>query len=92
MSRLEKLAVITALIGLGSIGIVILSDTSYPNLLFTYGTAIGLLMVVVSILLYAAGWSQELFENVKEKNIIGVVILLAAAILFLVPFMKSFLN
>lgn len=89
MRRLKKIAVITSIIGLGIIGIVILSGASYPNYLFTYGTVIGLLMVFVSILLYVASWCQELFENVKAKNIIGVVILVIAAILFLIPFTKS---
>ena len=88
MMGLRKLAVITSMIGLGILGSVILSGASYPDRLFSYGTAIGMLMVFVSILLYVAVWCHQLFENVKSKNIIGIVLLVITAILFLIPFIK----
>ena len=45
MSKLNKIATATAIIGLSIIGVVIISESSYPDPLFSYGTAIGMLMV-----------------------------------------------
>ena len=44
MSKLNKIATAIAIVGLAIIGVVIISESSYPDLLFNYATAIGMLM------------------------------------------------
>ena len=88
MSKLNKSAIITSIAGLAIIVIVIISGSSYPDPLFTYGTAIGMVMIFLSLLLYVARWCRDLFISVKEKNIVGILILIFVAILFTINFIK----
>ena len=89
MSGLNKTAIITSIIGLVFIAVVIISGSSYPDPLFSYGTAIGLLMCFVAILLYIANWCREVFVSIKNKNIVGILILIFTAILFVSSFIKN---
>ena len=88
MSKINKIAIITSIVGLSIIVIVIISGFSYTDPLFTYGTVIGMLMIFLSLLLYVASWCRELFISVKEKNIAGILILIIVAIFFVVNFIK----
>ena len=83
MSKLNKIATITSIIGL-----VIISGVSYPHPLFSYGTAIGMLMIFLSLFLYVASWCRELFTSIKTKNIVGTIILIITAILFGIAFIR----
>ena len=88
MSKLNKSAIITSIAGLAIIVIVIISEFSYPDSLFTHGTAIGMVMIFLSLLLYVARWCRDLFISVKEKNIVGILILIFVAILFTLNFIR----
>ena len=88
MNKLNKIATATAIVGLAIIGVVIISESSYPDPLFSYGTAIGMLMVFFSLLLYGANWCHELFVSVKTKNIVDIIILIITAILFAILFIR----
>ena len=88
MSKVNKIATITAIIGLVIITVVIISGVSYPHPLFSYGTAIGILIVFLSLFLYVASWCSELFANIKAKNKVGIFILIFVAILFTINFIR----
>lgn len=62
-----KLAVLTGGIGLLIILGVILSETAYPNLIFSIGTFVGLILVFVSVGLFIIGWSKSLYDDIKKK-------------------------
>ena len=89
MSKLNKIATATAIVGLAIIGVVIISESSYPDPLFSYGTAIGMLMVFLSLLLYGANWCRELFVSVKTKNIVDFVFLIITFILIVIIFLRK---
>lgn len=88
MSKVNKIALISSLVGVGILVVVIISGASYPDPLYSYGTAIGMLMVFVSMLLYVASWCHELFVSIKEKAIIDILVLIITAIFFVVLFVK----
>ena len=88
MSKLNKIAIITSIVGLAVVAVVIISGTSYPHPLFSYGTAIGMLIVFLSLFLYIASWFRELFVSVKTKNIVGILLLIISAIVFIINFIR----
>ena len=91
MNLITRFAVGTSVAGLLSLLIVIVSGASYPDHLFTYGTVSGLALVFLSIILYIAGWCCDFLRTFKQKNYFGIVILIVAAALFALPFIKCFL-
>ncbi len=66
-NRFLKLAVLIGGIGLLIILSVILSKTAYPNLFFSIGTFVGLILVFVSVGLFIMGWSKDLYDDIKKK-------------------------
>lgn len=66
-NRLLKFAVIVGGIGLIIILCVILSKTSYPNLFFSIGAFVGLVLVFISVVLLFVGWSKSLYDDIKKK-------------------------
>lgn len=88
MIKLNKIAIILSIAGLAMIAIVIISKVSYPHPLFSYGTAIGMLMIVLSLFLYVASWCRELFISIQAKNMVGILILIITAILFSMAFIR----
>ena len=88
MSKVNKLATITAIIGLVIITVVIISGVSYPHPLFIYGTAMGMLMVFSALFLYVVSWCSELIAEIKAKNIVGILILIITAIIFIITFIR----
>ena len=88
MSKLNKIAIITSIVGLAIVAVVIISGTSYPHPSFSYGTTIGMLMIFLSIFLYVASWCRELFVSVKTKNIVDIIILIITAIVFIINFIR----
>ena len=88
MSKLNKIATITSIIGLVIIGLVIYSGTSYPHPLYSYGTVIGMLLVFLSLFLFVASWCRELFVNIKTKNVVAIILLIITAIIFIINFIR----
>lgn len=85
MNKINKTAVGTSTATLILLGIVVLSGASYPNNLFIYGTGTGLILLFVSVFLFAVGWGRDFSIAFKQKNKYGVLILLVAAILVILP-------
>ena len=88
MSKLNKIATVTAIVGLGQLVGVLVSGSVYPSPLFKYGTAIGMLMIFLSIFLYVVTWCRELFANIKAKNIADILLLIITAIIFIIIFIR----
>ena len=85
MNKITKTAAGTSIAALILLGSVILSGASYPDYLFTYGTGTGLILLFVSIFLFVVGWGHDFFIAFKQKNKYGVLILVVAAILVILP-------
>ena len=90
MNKITKTAVGTSIAALIVLGIVILSGASYPACLFTYGTGTGLILVIVSIFLFAVGWGRDFSIAFKERNKYGIFILIVAAILVILPILVKY--
>ena len=89
MNKLDKIATVIAIVGLALLVVVIVSGSTYPSPLFIYGTAIGMLMIFLSAILYVASWCRELFENIKAKNIIGILLLITSAIILIITIIRK---
>ena len=85
MNRITKTAAGTSIAALILLGIVIRSGAAYPDHLFTYGTGIGLILLFVSLFLFAVGWGRDFSAAFKQQNKYGMLGLAAAAILVLLP-------
>ena len=93
MNKITKTAVGTSVASLILLGIVILSGVSYPAHLFTYGTGTGFILLFVSIFLFVGGWGRDFSAAVKQQNKYGILTLVGAAILVILPvFVKYCLN
>ena len=90
MNKITKTAVGTSIAALILLGIVILSGASYPNCLFSYGTGTGLILLFVSVFLFVVGWGRDFSIAFKQKNKHGVLILVVAAILVLLPVLVKY--
>ena len=90
MNPITKTAVGTSIAALILLGIVILSGASYPDGLYTYGTGISLILLLASLILYAAGWGRDFWIAFKQQNKYGLLILAAAAILVLLPILVKY--
>ena len=66
MSKLNKIAIITSLVGLAVIVIVIISGSSYPDPFFSYGTAIEMLMIFLLVLLALTSATYKIFCNILD--------------------------
>lgn len=69
----KKLAVISAVIGLGVIFAVMLSGAAYPDALFRIGAPLGLAFVAVSVVLLAISWIMEIYSGIKSRNYVWAV-------------------
>lgn len=78
---IRKLAVISAVIGLGVIFAVILSGAAYPDALFRIGAPLGLAFVAVSVVLLAVSWILEIRSGIKSKNYVGAIVIAALGLL-----------
>lgn len=83
-TKLYRFAVLTSVLGLLSIAVVMLSGTAYPDMLFQILTPIGLLLIFVSLGLYALDWVFSIKKEMKSKNYLYVAILLLVGIIFVV--------
>ena len=90
MNNIAKTAVGTSITALILLGIVILSGSSYPGYLFTYGTGAGLILLFVSIFLFVVGWGRDFSIAFKQQNKYGVLILIVAAILVILPVLVKY--
>ncbi len=90
MNHITQIAVGTSIAALILLGLVILSGTAYPDDLFTYGVGAGLVLMFVSILLFAAGWSRAFLIAFKQKNKYGILILVVAAVLCILPILVKY--
>ena len=90
MKNITKTAVGTSIAALILLGIVILSGSSYPDYLFTYGTGTGLILLFISIFLFVVGYGRDFYIAFKQKNKYGVLILVVAAILVILPVLVKY--
>ena len=88
MNKLNKIAITTSIGGLVLLILVLISGSSYPDPFYSYGTAIGMFMVFLSLLLYIVIWCRELYVSIKEKNAVDSLILIIALILFVIIFIR----
>ena len=66
MSKLNKIVIITSLIGLAVIVIVIISGSSYPDPFFSYGTAIEMLMIFLLVL-----YDNNISVSMVDGSLVG---------------------
>lgn len=90
MNNITKLAVGTSVLSLSLLLLVFISKAAYPDHVFIYGTGLGLLLMFISLLLYAAGWGCDFFHAFKQKNTYGILILVIAAVLFIIPILLKY--
>ena len=90
MNTITKTAVGTSIAALILLGIVILSGASYPDSLYTYGTGISLILLLASLILYAAGWGRDFWIAFKQQNKYGLLILVVSAILVVFPILMKY--
>ena len=90
MNNITKTAVCTSITALILLVTVILSGTSYPNYLFTFGTGSGLVLLFISILLFAVGWSHDFSVAFKQRNKYGILALLGVAIIVILPILVKY--
>lgn len=80
----QKLAVLSAAVGLIVIFVVILSGAAYPDALFRIGAPLGLAFVAVSIVLFAISWILEIHNGIKSKNYVWAIVAAALGLLVIV--------
>ena len=90
MNKITKTAVGTSVASLILLGIVILSGSSHPAYLFTYGTGSALILMFVSIFLFVVGWGRDFSIAVKQQNKYGILTLVGAAILVILPVLVKY--
>lgn len=83
-TRLYKFAVLVSIMGLLSIAVVMISKTAYPDLLFQILTPIGLLLIFISLGLYALDWIFSIKKEVKSRNYLSAALFLFIGFIFVV--------
>lgn len=86
--KLYRLAILTSVLGLLSIAVVIISGTAYPDMLFQVLTPVGLLLIFVSLGLYAFDWIFSIKKEMKSKNYLYAALLLLVGIIFVVQMVR----
>ena len=82
--KLFRFAVIVSVLGLLSIAAVMISGTAYPDMMFQILAPIGLLLMFVSLPLYALAWVFSIKKEVKSKNYLYAALLLLVGIISIV--------
>lgn len=88
MNKLTKIATTTGLVGLGILLLIMIFGIGHPNPLFNYGVGIGLILIFAAIVLYVIGWIIDFKDAITKRNLIGALILILAAVLFVYQFLK----
>ena len=82
--KLCRFAVIISALGLLSIAAVMISGTAYPDMMFQILSPIGLLLMFVSLPLYALAWVFSIKKEMKSKNYLYATLLLLVGIISIV--------
>lgn len=82
--KLYRFAVLTSVLGLLSIAVVMISGTAYPDMVFQILTPIGLLLIFISLCLYALDWIFSIKKEMNAKNYLYAALLLLVGIIFAV--------
>lgn len=80
----QKLAMLSAAIGLLVIFVVILSGAAWPDALFRIGAPLGLAFIIISVVLFAISWILEIHSGIKSKNYVGAIVVAVLGLLVIV--------
>ena len=82
--KLYGAAVLLAFLGLLSLTVPILTKSAYPDMLFRILLPVGLLLVVISLGLFALDWLLRIKKELELKKYLSACILALLGILFVV--------
>lgn len=83
---LYRLAVGSAVAGLGILLLVMASGRAWPDPIYAIGAPLGMGLIALCLVFLAAGWAVRLFDAVRARRLAQVVALVLAAILCLSDF------
>ncbi|NLY08698.1 MAG: hypothetical protein GXZ11_02175 [Tissierellia bacterium] len=83
MNNYNKIANVTGMLGLAMILFVIVTKSSYPNIIFKVMAPIGILLVFTSCSLYFFDWIKSIVDEVKLRNYKIAVLLFMSGIIYL---------
>lgn len=83
---LYRLAVGSAVAGLGILLLVMASGRAWPDPIYAIGAPLGMGLIALCLVFLAARWAVRLFDAVRARRLAQVVALVLAAILCLSDF------
>lgn len=81
--KLCTLAALASFLGLLSLASLSLFDLAYPGLLFRILSTAGLLLIFLSLILFAAGWICSIKKELDAKNRLAAFLLLFGGLVFI---------
>lgn len=84
-TKLFKFAFLTAVLGLGMLMIIMITQSAYPDMLFRILGPIGLLLIFLSAGLSLLNWIFCMKQNIKSKNWRNILWLLFLFLSVLIP-------
>lgn len=82
----QKLCVLAALsctLGLFALASLSIFDLAYPNLLFQIFSVAGLILIFLSLILFAAGWICSIRKELGAGNCLAALLLTLGGIVFI---------
>ncbi len=84
-----NVAVLVSIIAFVCFGVLYISDSAYPDLLFRVLTLLFLVLICISLILLLLSWLSKIYEEIKSKNyLIAFVWLLAGIVLIVLELIK----
>lgn len=83
LNNLGKIALIMAVLGVGSLVAVVLSGATYPDMLFQILTPVGILCTFGALALYIIQWIRTVCKTYKggEKTAAMILLILGIAVI-----------
>lgn len=81
--NIKKISAILGVVGILLILFIIISNLSYPNILYSIFTTIALVLLFISAGLQIATWIMELNLAYKRKQYLSILILILTGIFFI---------
>lgn len=81
--KLCTLAALASFLGLLSLASLSLFDLAYPGLLFRILSTAGLLLIFLSLILFAAGWICSIKKELDAKKRLAAFLLLFGGLIFI---------
>lgn len=87
-NKFSKFGVLSAVMGFICFGIIYITDSSYPNILFQILTPLFLIFIFVSFIFFTIDWLFELYRCIKNKNYLSTLFWLVIGIFIIYQFIK----